>query len=335
MKTPKFWSKEKSILSTLLKPASLVYAMMTKHRVKKKPKYQAQMPVICVGNIFVGGVGKTPVAISLGHLLHENGKSFYYLNHGYKAEKQGVLVDKRTHSAIDVGDEALLLNEVAPTVVSAKRYKGAQIAEKWGAKALIMDDGYQNPTLKKDFSFVVIDGKKGFGNEKVLPAGPLREPVLEGLKRANAIILAGEDTWGVRFYLERNGINLPIVTGHFVLDEVVVSMFRGKQVYAFAGLGNPKKFYDSLSEKGIQVAGYQDFPDHYFYTRFDIEAIKKKAKSLPLLTTEKDGVKIPKEMRQSVFVVPGKFVFDNPEQVWQLLKGVLNGTDSSSEKTST
>lgn len=330
MHSPKFWNKEKSIWTTLLKPISAIYAMITRRRVAKKG-YKASVPVICVGNIFVGGVGKTPVCLALGELLHTKGKSFYYLNHGYKADKQNVLVDKRTHSALDVGDEALLLSETAPTIVNHQRAKGAKLAEKWGAKALIMDDGFQNPSLQKDFSFVVVDGKKGFGNECVLPAGPLREPALEGLKRANAVILVGKDTWGVQFYLERNGVNLPILTGHFELDETVVSLFKGKNVFAFAGLGNPQKFYQSLQDKEITVIGTEDFPDHYYYTRFDIDDIKKKAKGLPLLTTEKDGVKLPKDVRQNVFVMPGKFIFDKPEDVWHLLQEVLNGSDSSGE----
>lgn len=330
MKSPEFWNKEKSFWIVLLKPISFFYAALTRHRVKKKG-YKTSVPVICVGNIFVGGVGKTPVCLALGRLLQEKGKSFYYLNHGYKADKQNVLVDKRAHSALDVGDEALLLNEVAPTIVSPNRAKGAKLAEKWGARALIMDDGFQNPSLKKDFSFVVVDGKKGFGNQRVLPAGPLREPVLEGLKRANAIILVGEDTWGVRFFLERQGVNLPILTGHFKLDETVVSLFKGRNVFAFAGLGNPQKFYQSLTNEGIVVEKTEDFPDHYFYTRFDIEAIKQKAGGLPLLTTEKDGVKLPKDERTNIFVMPGQFVFDSPEEVWALLQGVLNVSNSSSE----
>lgn len=330
MNAPNFWNKENSFLSSLLKPISFMYAAMTRHRVKKKG-YKSAVPVICVGNIFVGGVGKTPVCLALGKLLHEKGKSFYYLNHGYKADKQNVLVDERMHTALDVGDEALLLNEEAPTVVSSNRAKGAKLAEKWGAKALIMDDGFQNPKLKKDFSFVVVDGKKGFGNGRVLPSGPLREPVLEGLKRANAIIIAGEDTWGVKFYLDRHGVQLPVLTGHFELDSTVVALFAGKRVFAFAGLGNPQKFYSSLQEKNIFVEKTEDFPDHYYYTRFDVEELKKKAGGLPLLTTEKDGVKLPKDERQNVFVMPGQFVFDDPDALWSLLQGVLNVSDSSGE----
>ena len=333
MKAPKFWQKEKSIWVTLLKPVSFIYAFLTRRRVKKKG-YQAQMPVICVGNIFVGGVGKTPVCQALGQLLHQKGKSFYFLNHGYKADKKYLVVDKRAHTALDVGDEALLLNEVAPTIVSPNRAKGAKLAEKWGARALIMDDGFQNPTLKKDFSFVVVDGKKGFGNECVLPAGPLRESVEDGLKRANAIVLVGDDIWGVRFYLKRKGIDLPILTGRFQLDETVVSMFKDKKVFAFAGIGNPPKFYQSLQEAGIQVEGTEDFPDHYYYTRFDVDDLKKKAGGLVLLTTEKDGVKLPKDMRQNIFVMPGQFVFDDPDKVWSLLQGVWHVSNTTSEAAS-
>ncbi|MBQ4472105.1 MAG: tetraacyldisaccharide 4'-kinase [Alphaproteobacteria bacterium] len=331
MATPKFWTKSNNWLVKVLKPFGAVYAWSVARRLRRKKAYHAPIPVVCVGNIFVGGVGKTPVCLALGKLLYAKGLSFYYLNHGYKAEKRNVLVDPQAHSAMDVGDEALLLSEVAPTIVSQNRAKGAKLAEKWGAKALIMDDGFQNPTLYKDFSFVVVDGKKGFGNEQVLPAGPLREPALVGLKRANAVILAGEDTWGVRFFLERNQIDLPVLTGHFELDDTVVSMFRGQKVFAFAGLGNPEKFYQSLRDKGIIVGGTQDFPDHYYYTRFDLEDLKHSAAGMPLMTTEKDGVKVPKDIRQNVFVMPGQFVFDDPEKVWDLLKGVLNVASTSSK----
>ena len=215
--------------------------------------------------------------------------------------------------------------------MSSNRAKGAKLAEKQGANVIIMDDGFQNPTLQKDFSFVVVDGKKGFGNNLVLPAGPLREPALKGLKRANAIILVGEDSWGVRFYLKRNCIDVPILTGHFQLDETVVSLFKDKPVFAFAGLGNPKKFYQSLIENGIDVQGTADFPDHYHYTRFDIEDLRKKAKSLPLITTEKDGVKLSKDMRQNIFVMPGQFIFDEPDLVWNLIKGVLHVANTTSQ----
>ena len=333
MKAPKFWDKSDSFLTKCLKPFGSLYAWAVAYRLKHKKMYHVSEPVICVGNISVGGVGKTPVCLALGNLLHSKGRDFVYLNHGYKAKKQGILVDKMVHTAMDVGDEALLLAEVAPTIVSSNRAKGAKVAEKIGAKAIIMDDGFQNPSLYKNFSFVVVDGRKGFGNECVLPAGPLREPVLEGLKRADAIILVGDDTWGVRFYLERHQIHLPVFTGSFTLDETVVSLFNGKRVFAFAGLGNPGKFYASLIQKGIEVMGTMDFPDHYYYTRFDIEHIKYKAKGLPLLTTEKDAVKLPKDMRRNVFVMPGQFVFDNPESVLKLIQEVLDGTGASSKKS--
>ena len=158
-------------------------------------------------------------------------------------------------------------------------------------------------------------------------AGPLREPVVKGLERADALIIVGEDTWGVKFFLERNNIDLPIFTGHFELDSTVVSLFRSKKVFAFAGLGNPQKFFDSLTAQGIIVEQTQKFPDHYAYTRFDIEEMKKKAYDLPMLTTEKDGVKVPREVRQNVYVMPGQFIFDDEDAITALLKGIVHAGD--------
>ena len=327
MQAPKFWDKRDSVLGKILNPLGKVYAWSVARRLKSVKPYQASVPVICIGNISVGGVGKTPVCLAIGRLFQRMNQPFYFLNHGYKAEQQGVLVDKMKHSAFEVGDEALLLNEMAHTIVDSNRARGAQLAEKLGAKLLIMDDGFQHPNLVKTFSFVVVDGKKGFSNERVLPAGPLREPIIKGLARADALIIVGEDTWGVQFFLARNGIDIPIFTGHFELDETVVSLFYGKEVFAFAGIGNPQKFFDSLTDKGIIVAQTQKFPDHYAYTRFDIEEMKKKAGNLPLLTTEKDGVKVPREVRQNVYVMPGQFIFDDEKAIRDLLKGLMHVGD--------
>ena len=327
MHAPRFWDKHDSVLGKILNPFGQLYAWSVASRLKSVKPYQASVPVICVGNIAVGGVGKTPVCLALGRLLQRMHQPFYFLNHGYKAEQQGVLVDRLKHSALDVGDEALLLNEMAHTIVDSNRARGAQLAEKLGAKLLVMDDGFQHPSLVKTFSFVVVDGKKGFGNERVLPAGPLREPVVKGLARADALIIVGEDTWGVKFFLERHNIDLPIFSGHFELDSTVVSLFRGKKVFAFAGIGNPQKFFDSLNEQDITVVQTQKFPDHYAYTRFDIEEMKKKAYDLPILTTEKDGVKVPREVRQNVYVMPGQFTFDDEKAVTNLLKGLIDVGD--------
>lgn len=321
MKAPVFWDKKSSVLSKILLPFGAFYAWTVARRFKRINPYQAPIPVICVGNISVGGTGKTPVCLALMKILKEQG--YFFLNHGYKSKVKNVLVDTNTHTPFDVGDEAMMLSSFAPTIVDNHRARGAQLAVKHGAKGIIMDDGFQNPSLIKTLSFVVVDGKKGFGNENVLPAGPLREPALKGLKRADGVIIVGEDTWGVRFYLQRHKIDLPILTGRFVPDTKMLEELRGKKVFAFAGLGNPKKFFDTLCESGVEVVGTQSFPDHYFYTRFDIEEMKQKAGNVPLITTTKDAVKLTGELINNIMVLNGEFVFDDLEAVHTVLKEVL------------
>ncbi len=322
MKTPRFWDKTDSLWTKLLKPAGKLYAFGTAYRIRRAKPYQAPVPVICVGNLSVGGTGKTPVCLALADLLKSKGRSFFFLSHGYKSKVKGVLIDDQ-QDAFEVGDEALLLASRAPTVVDNHRARGAQIAVKNGAKCIIMDDGFQNPSLIKTISFVVVDGKKGFGNECVIPAGPLREPVLKGLERADAVIIAGQDDWGVQFYLQRSKSDLPILTGHFVPDEAAINALKGQKVLAFAGIGMPEKFFNLLRQNDVTVANTVAFPDHYFYTRYDVEGLMKKAAGMPIVTTAKDFVKIPKDLQKNITVVDGTFVFDKPEDVCDVLKGVL------------
>ncbi len=151
----------------------------------------------------------------------------------------------------------------------------------------------------------------------------MREPVLKALERADAVIIAGEDTWGVRFYLQRHQKDLPILTGKFIPNATQAAQLKGRKVFAFAGIGNPQKFYDLLRGAGALVMGTCDFPDHYFYTRFDIEQLKEKASKLTLVTTAKDAVKISGSLRGGIEVLDGEFVFDEPENVWELLKGAI------------
>ena len=323
-----FWQKKNSLIGKILSPLGFLYALSVRLRFKRTKPFQVSVPVICVGNLSVGGTGKTPVCIAISKILTKLNQPFFFLNHGYKGKERNVMVSK-THTAVDVGDEALLFASLAPTVVDNKRARGAQLAVKKGAKCIIMDDGFQNPSLIKTLSFVVVDGKQGFGNNRVLPAGPLREPVLRGLQRADAVIIAGEDTAGVEFYLKRNQIDLPVFKGRFVLNEKIIQELRGKDIYAFAGLGQPEKFFDSLTNAGLSVTDKHCFPDHYAYSRFDIEDILAKAGSKAVATTEKDAIKIQKDLLKSVYVVDGQFVFDEEPAVVNFLQGVLNGNDSS------
>lgn len=323
MGTPKFWDVPNSFLSKVLKPFGALYAFGTAYRIRKAKPYQADVPVICIGNLSVGGTGKTPVCLAVAKELFKIERNFFFLNHGYKAHLKNVLVDLEQHTAYDVGDEAILLACYAPTVVDNQRARGAQLAIRKGAKCILMDDGFQNPSLIKTFSFIVVDGKKGFANECVIPAGPLREPILKGLERADGIVLVGNDEWGVKFFLQRNKIDLPLFTGHFKAKEKSLAPLKGKDVLAFAGIGRPQKFFDMLQENGIHPVKTEEFPDHYFYTRFDIEGLLKKANGLPLVTTTKDAVKIPKDLLKNIHIADGQFVFDNPKEVQELLKSII------------
>lgn len=323
MRTPYFWDIPNSFLSRLLKPFGKLYALGTAYRFHQTKPYQTSVPVICVGNLSVGGTGKTPVCLAIAKQLYHMKKSFFFLNHGYKAHLKNVQVDLEHHSAYDVGDEAILLAFHAPTIVDNRRARGAQLAIKKGAQCILMDDGFQNPSLIKTLSLVVVDGQKGFGNECVIPAGPLREPIEKGLSRADAVVIVGEDEWGVRFYLQRHKIDLPVLTGHFQVNMTSLSALKGKEVMAFAGIGQPWKFFETLKKNDIRVIKMDSYPDHYFYTRFDIERLIKKAGGLPLVTTTKDAVKIPKDLLKKMCVAEGDFVFDQSQDIQELLKGVF------------
>lgn len=323
MKTPKFWYREKSWQAKLLSPIGKIYGWSVARRFKKERPYQAKIPVICVGNLSIGGTGKTPICLALGKMLKEMDAHFFFLNHGYKSKKKGILVRKGSLSALDIGDEASLLATEAPTVVDPRRARGAQLAERKGAKLLIMDDGFQNPSLIKTFSFIVVDGQVGFGNQALIPAGPLRESLERGLARADAVIIAGPDRAGVKKQIHKISSDMPVYGGHFQPDSKVIQKLRGKKVMAFAGIGRPDKFFDMLTDMGVFVDKKAVFPDHYDYTRFDIENLLSEAGSLPLVTTTKDAVKVPKDIQNRLIVVPGQFVFDNPETIQNVLKGIM------------
>ena len=291
MRTPKHWQNMNFTAGALYLPSCL-YALATKLRLKfHKPK-KANVPVVCIGNLTAGGSGKTPVAISVAKILKQMGKAPFFVSRGYGGSLFDVVVDRNKHSPNDVGDEPLLLANEAPVVVNYKRFDGAVKAVANGADVIIMDDGFQNPGLYKDKSFLVIDGNVGMGNLCPIPAGPMREFLSDGLKRASAVILLGDDKTGI---LSKLG-NLPVFRGS------VVPAFPKevkKQSIAFAGIGRPQKFYQSLKDCKVNVVKTIDFPDHHFYDRKELQSIIDEAQKLEadIFTTSKDMVKIPADMR--------------------------------------
>ncbi len=293
MKTPKFWMTD-GILPRMLMPLGWIYGLATQWRIRHGVPYRCGVKVICVGNITAGGVGKTPVAIALAEKEIAAGKKVFFVTRGYKGKLKNILVNLNKHSPEETGDEARLLARVAPTIIAPKRDIGAKMAVKAGAEVIIMDDGFQNPRLYKDESWLVFDGTVGVGNGRIIPAGPLRESLANGEKRAQRIIIMGEDKTGLA-----EKCSLPVYFGRLEAEPCEIPTRR---VLAFAGIGHPEKFYETLRGQGVDVVRTKDFPDHYAYSAADIEELRRMAAAdgLALITTEKDFVKLG-EMSEGVY----------------------------------
>ncbi len=294
MKTPKFWN-EKGLISLLLTPLAAVYGRATQRRIRRGRPYHSSAKVICVGNITAGGVGKTPAAIALAKKYQAEGKKVFFITRGYKGKLKNILVDLKTHTVEETGDEARLLAGTAPTIIAPKREAGAKMAEMMGAEVLILDDGFQNPGLYKDESWLVFDGTVGIGNGRIIPAGPLRETLADGEKRADYILIMGEDKTGLA-----KRCSLPVYFGKLEPEPLTLP---NRRVLAFAGIGHPEKFYQTLREMGIEVVKTHDFPDHYAYSEADIIALSEEAErgGLALITTEKDWVKMPADAEGRIY----------------------------------
>ncbi len=309
MKTPTYW-KNKNIISLLLWPFGCLYGLATATRLLLKTPHKVDSRVICVGNLTAGGTGKTPVSISLAAILQQNGQNPYFVSRGYGGKLKGLQVMPDIHSAADVGDEPLLLARQAPVIINPDRYAGALMAEQEGANYIIMDDGFQNPSLYKDISFVVIDGNIGLGNGFCIPAGPLREFKELGLHRASAVMLIGEDTHDLAASFGR----LPVFKGR--IKPVSPSPLT-YDVVAFAGIGRPEKFYQSLAGCGFNIVATRDFPDHHFYTEDELNqliALGKQHKA-PVYTTAKDFVKIPPHLQSKFKVLEITIEWENPSEL--------------------
>ena len=324
LKAPKFWQKENTFLGKLLSPLSRIYAWGVRRRVKKAQPYEARIPVICIGNLVMGGVGKTPLAVSVAEYFKMNGMKPFFLTRGYGGGLSNILADPDKHTAVQTGDEALLLAQVAPTIVDADRARGAKKAEAMGADVIVMDDGFQNHQLHKTLSLVVFDGRFGFGNGKVFPAGPLREPLEDGLNRANAFVVVGKDVSGVKEWIDGKFSTLPFIGMHIEQDKEEIDSLTGKKVFAFAGIGYPEKFFDMLKENGCDIVKARAFADHHPYNDLEIAEMIAEAEALDavLVTTSKDGVRIAPRFRKRIRIVKAYMVWDTPDTMCALLEAL-------------
>jgi len=313
MRPPAFWQRD-GMLPRLLAPAGAVVAELTARRVARAG-WRAPVPVLCCGNAGVGGAGKTTVVLDLAHRLVARGVAVHCLTRGYGGRVRGVLrVDPALHGAGLVGDEPLLLAAVAPTWVAADRGASAQAAVAAGAEALLMDDGLQNPTLVKDLALLVVDGAVGFGNGRVMPAGPLRESVAAAAGRCRAAVLIGPDRAGVRAALPAG---LPVLTATLAADEAL----DGLRVLAVSGIARPSKFHDTLRQAGAVVTGCADFPDHHQFTNAELDRVLAQAAALgaTLVTTPKDAVRLPDAVRRRVRVIDVALHWGDPAALERLL----------------
>ncbi|NFV80857.1 tetraacyldisaccharide 4'-kinase [Magnetospirillum aberrantis] len=319
MRTPEFWHDD-TMLSRLLSPLGRLYAWAVARRLTDAESYRPKVPVICVGNIVAGGAGKTPTCLALAERLHARGRHPHFLTRGYGGTEVGPrAVDPVRHDAARVGDEALLLAGHAPTWVARWRPDGAMAAAEMGADLIVMDDGFQNASLEKDLSLVVVDGGYGFGNARPMPAGPCREDIRAGLARADAVVMIGDDRTGAARWFG----SLPVLRARLIPGPEAAD-FAGRKVVAFAGIGRPAKFFDTLESVGAQVVAAHSFPDHHPYGRAEIEALIQEAEAQEALlsTTAKDAVRVPSDLRSRLSVLTVRLEWDTPEAVDLILDHV-------------
>ncbi|NOG73709.1 tetraacyldisaccharide 4'-kinase [Roseicella sp. DB1501] len=318
MRAPDFWTRDgHGLLPLLLSPVAALYGAATARRMRQ-PSWTAPVPVLCCGNATAGGAGKTTVALDLGRRLARRGVGLHFLLRGYGGRLKGpVRVDPQSHDSQAVGDEALLLAAERPAWISADRAEGARAAVAAGAQCIVMDDGLQNPTLAKDLSLLIVDGPYGFGNGRIIPAGPLREPPAAAAARCRAVVLIGEDETGA---LARLPPRMPVLRAR-LKPGPEAELLAGQPVYAFCGIANPRKFFATLQEAGAVLAGRMPFADHYPYDEAELRDILAEAERLRAIpvTTRKDFVRIPPAYRNRVTVVTVALEWEEPASIEALL----------------
>jgi tetraacyldisaccharide 4'-kinase len=321
---PPFWEQPAGLLADFLSPIGAVWdAAGRLHRALARP-YCAPIPVVCVGNLVVGGAGKTPVAMALGAWLAQRSVRTQIVSRGYRGRLAGpLLVDPSRHSFAEVGDEALLLARFLPCWVARNRAAGIRAARAAGAEAVVLDDGFQNPAIAKTLSLLVVDATYLFGNGRVIPAGPLRESLGSGLARADAVVPLGGGDEAVAGDSSQKFGDRPVLPA--VLAPVAGERFAGMRLSAFAGIGRPEKFFATLRRLGAELIEARAFPDHHRFGAREIAALRRGAERARsrLVTTAKDIVRLSPAERRDIEVLEVRVCWPRPEPLVRLLTPIL------------
>ncbi|MEM7068601.1 MAG: tetraacyldisaccharide 4'-kinase [Pseudomonadota bacterium] len=288
---PPFWWKNPGWQAWLLSPFSFIYGRAAGKRMEFSASVAVDAPVICVGNFIVGGAGKTPTVELLSKHVRARGLRPGVLTRGHGgAITSPTIVRRNRHNAHDVGDEALLHAKHAITVVSADRPSGAELLMKQGCELILMDDGFQNPSLEKDFNLVVVDAKRGLGNGFAMPAGPMRVPFRHQLFHADTILVIGEGARGDAVVRKCAKAGKPIIRAMVKPRGTLPE----KPYFAYAGIADTTKFTDTLQLIGADLRGTEAFGDHHFFTQDECDELIQQAKALDakLITTAKDAERL-------------------------------------------
>jgi tetraacyldisaccharide 4'-kinase len=325
-KTPQFWLHKKSFISLILLPLSFLYKIgfwFKKNLIKTQ---KVDLPIICIGNIIAGGAGKTPVALALGEFFKENNFEFCYLTRGYKSKNNKVLMieNPRQFDVEEVGDEAKILAEIAPTCVAKNRYLGyKKIVESKKYQAIIMDDGLQNFQLEYDIKILVIDSKIVFGNNRLIPSGPMRQSLAEVAKNIDLFVIIGQKNIQIEEEILQHNCGAKILSAQISTSNL--DKFINKNIVAFCGIAYPQKFFDFIKNIGLNLVETKIFADHYQYKSEDLERLYQQAlsKNLKLITTKKDWVKFPKDFQEKIDYLDIKLDFDDKILIKNLLQKII------------